>query len=107
MVLDRQFILESLRKKAKCIRILKDGRLIDLPLLGRYKRNFELGPRIGKMMRTLEEVRKIIADESETDYKKVMNLLLDTDEPLPENCEEGYYRLTPEKRKSNTFTWTG
>ncbi len=101
MVLDRQFILESLRKKAKCIRILKDGRLIDLPLLGRYKRNFELGPRIGEMMRTLEEVRRIIADESETDYKNVMNLLLDTDEPLPENCDEGYYRLTPEKRKSN------
>ena len=101
MVLNRQFILDSLRKKIKCIRILKDGKLMDLPLFGRYIKNYELGPRIEAMMKTLEEVRTIIADEKETDYRKARDLLLKTNEPLPESYDKNYYMLTPEKRESN------
>ena len=100
-VLNRQFILDSLRGKMRSVRVLKEGKLMDLPLFGRYRKNYELGPRIKGMMNTLEEIKGIIEDGSEIDYRKVRDILLDTDEPLPESCDKDYYKLSQEKKESN------
>lgn len=103
IVLNRQFILDCLRKKAHTIRILKDGKLVDIPLVGRFTKNYEIAPRIRGLLDTLDEVRTLIDDENEKDYKNIMNLLLDTDDPLPDDKfhAPGHYLLDSDKRRSN------
>ncbi|MDY5871653.1 MAG: hypothetical protein SPJ57_00280 [Candidatus Methanomethylophilaceae archaeon] len=103
IVLNRQFILDCLRKKAHIIRILRDEKLIDIPLVGRFTKNYEIAPRIRGLLDMLDDIRVLIDDENEKDYKNIMNLLLDTDDQLPNGGRQwpGYYLLDADKRRSN------
>lgn len=87
--------------RADSIRMIYDEKLIDVPFLGRYRKNYELAPRIRSALDTITKVREHIENESETDYRLIRNYLLDVDEPLPESYDKTYYIITPEKRESN------
>ena len=102
MVLNRQFILDCLRKKAKTIRTIHGKRLVDIPIVGRYSKNYELGPRFRRFVNVLDEVRRLLADTGEKDYRRICDLLLGKDEPLPKNSmDPDYTKITDEKRESN------
>ncbi len=101
IVLNRQFILDCLRMRAKSVKMIYNDKLVDIPFLGRYRKNYELAPRIRDFLDVIDDVKEIIKDETETDYRTVRNYLLDVDEPLPESYDDMYYKITPEKRQSN------
>lgn len=97
-VLNRQFVLDILREKVDFIKIWSAGELIDLPLLGRYRKNYELEPELNAWIDKIGEVQEIISDEAVTSYRPVKNALLGIDEDMP---NDRYHTITPEKRKYN------
>ena len=96
--LNRQFVLDVLKENVDSIRISFKGHLYDIPLVGRFRKNYELLPEVEVWIEVLSELEKIIEDENNDTYRPVKKLLLDVDEEMP---DEEYYKITPEKRKSN------
>ena len=97
-VLNRQLVLDILKKHVDSIQICSPSGLLNLPILGRYRKNYELVPEIDAWLSMVEELKEIVSDESQTDYRCVKEALLGIDEEMP---DEEYYKLTPEKRISN------
>ena len=97
-VLNRQFVLDVLRENLDSIRIDYRGRLYDIPLVGRFRKNYELLPEVEVWIEVLTELEEMIGDEQNKDYRSVKELLLGIDEEMP---DKDYYKITPEKRESN------
>lgn len=97
-VLNRQFVMDILRIKADSIEISIGDHLSKIPLVGRYRKNYEMIPEIEHWIDLIEKTEKIIRNPRTKSYRPVKKLLLNVDERMP---DDDYHRLTPEKRESN------
>lgn len=97
MVLNRQFVLDILRKNVDCIRTVYNEGLVDIPLVGRYIKNYETSKRLDDLIEAVEKIGRIIRDGKNRNYGKVLDLVHDEDSP---RNGDGY-KLNREKRKSN------
>ena len=96
MVLNRQFVLDVLRKNGDSICTVYNGKLVDIPLFGRYKKNYETHDRLQQMLDNLVKAKELISDTKNKDYRKVMELFGDNSK-----LDRKSLRLNKTIRKSN------
>ena len=97
MVLNRQFVLDTLKRNMDYIRTSYNGELVDIPLVGRYKKNYETKDRLTDMIDVLDKIGSVINDSKNKGYRKVMEIVEDDIEPT----KDPNFRLNRKKRESN------
>ena len=97
-ILNRQFVMDILRTKVDCIEIAVGDHLSKIPLVGRYRKNYEMIPEIDHWIALIDKMEKILRNPKTKSYRPVKKLLLNVDERMP---DDDYHRLTSEKRESN------
>jgi len=97
-MLNRQFVLDVLRRGVDSIEWMHGDQLLRIPLIGRYKRNHEIGPELKIWLERLNDVESILRNKRIKTYRSIRKKLSGVDEPFP---DEPYYKITDEKRESN------
>lgn len=98
IVLNRQFILDCLRNITGSICMIVNGELVELPIIGNYLKNYEVKGKIEEFKGKLLDVRSVLDDRTQNDYRMIQEILLGVDDEM---AQDEYHSLTDEKRESN------